>query len=305
MTFNVIANAATRVAALLSGDVDMIYTVPPQDVARLEKAPNIRLWMAPELRTVFLGFDIARPELLKSDVKGKNPFQDKRVRQAFYQAVDINAIHQRVMRNQSHSTGLMYGPGVGGFEEKQDVRYPYDTEAGKKLLAEAGYPNGFGVTLDCPTDRYVNDEAICQAVTAMLARIGVKVTLIAQTRLKYFAEISNPDYHTSFYMLGWTPNTYDAWNSLFNLLGSRNGTRGVFNDGGWTNAKFDELLDKAAVETDKAKRQEEINEASQLAKDDVATIPLHQQVIVWATRSTIDLVQLADNSFPLRYVTVK
>ena len=305
VTFNVIANAATRVAALLSGDVDMIYTVPPQDVARLEKAPDIQLWMAPELRTVFLGFDIARPELLKSDVKGKNPFQDKRVRQAFYQAVDINAIHQRVMRNQSHSTGLMYGPGVGGFEEKQDVRYPYDTEAGKKLLAEAGYPNGFGVTLDCPTDRYVNDEAICQAVTAMLARIGVKVTLIAQTRLKYFAEISNPDYHTSFYMLGWTPNTYDAWNSLFNLLGSRNGTRGVFNDGGWTNAKFDELLDKAAVETDQAKRQEEINEASQLAKDDVATIPLHQQVIVWATRSTIDLVQLADNYFPLRYVSVK
>lgn len=305
VTFNVIANAATRVAALLSGDVDMIYTVPPQDVARLEKAPNIKLWMAPELRTVFLGFDIARPELLKSDVKGKNPFQDKRVRQAFYQAIDINAIHQRVMRNQSHSTGLMYGPGVGGYEEKQDVRYPYDTEAGRKLLAEAGYPNGFGVTLDCPTDRYVNDEAICQAVTAMLARINIKVTLIAQTRLKYFAEISNPDYHTSFYMLGWTPNTYDAWNSLFNLLGTRNGTRGVFNDGGWTNAKFDDLLDKAAVETDKAKRQEEINEASQIAKDDVATIPLHQQVIVWATRATIDLVQLADNSFPLRYVTVK
>ena len=85
--------------------------------------------------------------------------------------------------------------------------------AAKKLLAEAGYPNGFGVTLDCPNDRYVNDEAICQAVTAMLARIGIKVNLAAQTRLKYFAEISNPDYHTSFYMLGWTPSTYDAHNS--------------------------------------------------------------------------------------------
>jgi len=305
VTFNVIANAATRVAALLSGDVDMIYTVPPQDIARLEKAPGIKLWMAPELRTVFLGFDVSRPELLKSDVKGKNPFQDKRVRQAFYEAIDINAIHQRVMRNQSHPTGLMYGPGVGAYEEKQDVRYPYDPDGAKKLLAEAGYPNGFGVTLDCPNDRYVNDEAICQAVTAMLARIGVKVTLNAQTRLKYFAEISNPDYHTSFYMLGWTPNTYDAWNSLYNLLGSRNGTRGVFNDGGWSNAKFDELLDKAAVETDKAKRQEEINEASQIAKDDVATIPLHQQVLVWATKSSIDLVQPADDSFPLRYVMVK
>ena len=161
------------------------------------------------------------------------------------------------------------------------------------------------MTLDCPNDRYTNDEAICQAATAMLARIGVKVTLAAQTRLKYFAEISNPDYRTSFYMLGWTPSTYDAWNSLYNLLGTRNGTRGVFNDGGWSNAHFDELLDQAAVETDTTKRQAMIDEASKLAKDDVATIPLHQQVLVWATRSTIDLTQPADNTFPLRYVTVK
>jgi peptide/nickel transport system substrate-binding protein len=305
VTFNVISNAATRVAALLSGDVDMIYTVPPQDIQRLEKAPGIKLWMGPELRTIFLGFDVNRPELLKSDVKGKNPFQDKRVRQAFYEAIDVNAIHQRVMRGQSHVTGLMYGPGVGGYKEDQDTRYPYNPEEGKKLLAEAGYPNGFGVTLDCPNDRYVNDEAICQAATAMLARIGVKVTLNAQTRLKYFADISNPDYKTSFYMLGWTPNTYDAWNSLYNLLGTRNGTRGVFNDGGWSNTKFDELLDQAAIETDAGRRQKMIDDASRIAKDDVATIPLHQQVLVWATRANIEVFQLADNSFPLRFVTVK
>ena len=305
VTFNVISNAGTRVAALLSGDVDMIYTVPPQDIQRLEKAPGIKLWMGPELRTVFLGFDTALAELLKSDVKGKNPLQDKRVRQAFYQAIDINAIHQRVMRTQSHVTGLMYGPGINGYSTDLDVRYPYNPDAAKKLLADAGYPSGFGITLDCPNDRYVNDEAICQAVTAMLARIGVKVTLVAQTRLKYFAEISNPDYRTSFYMLGWTPSTYDAHNALFNLLGSRSGTRGVFNDGGWSNKAFDELLDKIAVETDPAKRQSLINEASKIAVDDVATIPLHQQILVWASRSTIELTQLADNSFPLRYVTVK
>ncbi len=305
VTFNVISNAGTRVAALLSGDVDMIYTVPPQDIQRLEKAPGIKLWMGPELRTVFLGFDQARPELLKSDVKGKNPFQDKRVRQAFYEAIDMNAIHQRVMRGQSHTTGLMYGPGVNGYDTNGDTRYPYSPDDAKKLLAEAGYPTGFGVTLDCPNDRYVNDEAICQAVTAMLARVGVKVTLAAQTRLKYFAEISNPDYHTSFYMLGWTPVTYDAHNSLYNLLGSRGGTRGVFNDGGWSNKAFDDLLDKIAVETDAAKRQEMIAAASKIAKDEVATIPLHQQVLVWASRANVELVQLADNTFPLRLVTIK
>ena len=305
VTFNVIGNAATRVAALLSGDVDMIYTVPPQDMDRLGRTQGVKLHVSPELRTIFLGFDVARPELLKSDVKGKNPLQDKRVRQAFFQAIDINAIKQRVMRNQSRPTGLMYGPGVNGFTEASDVRYPYDPEASKKLLAEAGYPAGFGITLDCPNDRYVNDEAICQAVTAMLARANIKVTLAAQTRLKYFAEISNPEYRTSFYMLGWTPNTYDAHNALFNLLGSRNGTRGVFNDGGWSNKEFDALLDKIAVESNPATRQQQILQASKIAQDDVATIPLHQQTVVWASKSNIDLQQSADNTFPLRYVMVK
>ncbi len=305
VTFNVIGNAATRVAALLSGDVDMIYTVPPQDMQRLQSTPGLQLKVAPELRTIFLGFDQVRPELLKSDVKGKNPFQDRRVRQAFYQAIDVKAISARVMRNQSRPTGLMYGPGVNGFTEASDQRYPYDSEASKKLLAEAGYPDGFGVTLDCPNDRYVNDESICQAVTAMLARANIKITLAAQTRLKYFAEISNPDYHTSFYMLGWTPNTYDAHNSFFNLAGTRNGTRGVFNDGGWSNAGFDKLLDQMAVETDPAKRQTEIEAASKIIHDEAAFIPLHQQTVVWAAKANIELQQLADNSFPLRYVMVK
>ena len=303
--FNVISNASTRVAALLSGDVDMIYTVPPQDIDRLQKTEGIKVFIGPELRTIFLSFDTLRPELLKSDVKGKNPFQDVRVRRAFYQAIDVKAIQSRVMRGQSRPSGLMYGPGVNGYTEATDIRLPFDPAASKKLLADAGYPEGFGVTMDCPNDRYVNDEQICQAVTAMLARVGVRVTLNAQTRLKYFAEINNPDYKTSFYMLGWTPNTYDAHNVFFNLLGTRNGTRGVINDGGWSNPKMDELIGKIAVETDKAKRQAMIEEASALVREEVPAIPLHQQTVVWAAKSNVQLQQLADNTFPLRFVTVK
>jgi peptide/nickel transport system substrate-binding protein len=305
VTFFVIANPATRVAALLSGDVDMIYTVPPQDMPRLEHTDGVHLIMKPELRTVYLGFDQSRPELLKSTVKGKNPFKDERVRQAFYQAIDIEAIKQRVMRNQSHPTGLLYGPGINGYTAASDIRFPYDPAGAKKLLAEAGYPDGFGVTLDCPNDRYINDEAICQAVTIMLSRIGIKVDLNAQTRLKYFAEISNPDYHTSFYMLGWTPSTYDAHNAFFNLAGTRNGVRGIFNDGGYSNPQFDTLVDQMAVETDRAKRDSEILAASKILHDDAAFIPLHQQVVVWAARNNIDLTLLADDSFPLRFVNVK
>ena len=303
--FRVIANDSTRVAALLSGETDMIYTVPPQDTQRLSSAPNIRIHQKAELRTIFLGFDQLRDQLLKSDVQGKNPFRDVRVRRAFYQALDMNAIHSRVMRNQSRNSGLMYGPGINGFDEEQDRRLPYDVDAAKRLLAEAGYPNGFRVTIDCPNDRYVNDEAICQAVAAMLARIGIRVDVNAQTRARYFAEILGPRYNTSFYMLGWTPSTYDAGDAFFNLMATRGGTRGQFNVGGWSNARFDQLTDAIAVETDPAKRMAMIREAAKIHIDEVGHIPLHQQQVVWAARSNIDLVQLADNWFPLRYVRVR
>jgi peptide/nickel transport system substrate-binding protein len=303
--FNVIANDATRVAALLSGEIDMIYTVPPQDTARLAAAPNIRVHQKAELRTIFLGFDQTREQLLKSDVTGRNPFADRRVRQAFYQAIDIEAIRSRVMRGQSRNTALMWGPGIGGFDEELDRRHAFDPDAARRLLAEAGFPNGFRVTMDCPNDRYVNDEAICQAVAAMLARIGVRIDLNAQTRARYFAEILGPRYNTSFYLLGWTPSTYDAHNALFNLMASREGSRGQFNVGGFRNARLDELTTAIATETDAAKRMAMIREAARIHHEEVGHIPLHQQQVIWAARSTVELVQLADNWFPLRFVRVR
>jgi peptide/nickel transport system substrate-binding protein len=198
----------------------------------------------------------------------------------------------------------MIGPGVNGFVEAEDRVVRPNIEAARRLLGEAGYPNGFGVTMDCPNDRYVNDEAICTAVVSMLARIGVKVTLNAQTRARYFAEILAPRYQSSFYMLGWTPTTYDAHNTLYNIMATRGGSRGVFNSGGWSNARFDELTTQIGVETDLAKRQAMINEAMRIHADQVGHIPLHQQVVVWAARSNITLQQMADNYFPLRFVRV-
>ncbi len=156
------------------------------------------------------------------------------------------------------------------------------------------------MTLDCPNDRYVNDEAICTATVSMLARIGIRVTLNAQTRARFFAEVNAPRYNTSFYMLGWTPATSDAHNALFSLAGSRNGSRGVFNNGGYSNPRFDGLLDQIAVETDPAKRQAYISQASKILQEDVAYIPLHQQQIVWAARQGVEVVQTADNYIQLR-----
>ena len=204
--FNVISNPATRVAALLSGQIDMIYTVPPQDMDRIRSTQGLQLITGPELRTIFFGLDQWRDELLRSNIKGRNPLKDVRVREAFALAIDEQAIAARVMRGQAHPTWLMWGPGVNGYDPAQDVRPRADPVRAKALLAAAGYPDGFEVSLDCPNDRYVNDEAICTAVVAMLARIGVKVNLIAQTKLKFFSKIGPPTYDTDFYMLGWTPN---------------------------------------------------------------------------------------------------
>ncbi|MFP5397991.1 MAG: ABC transporter substrate-binding protein [Gammaproteobacteria bacterium] len=302
--FTPIGNDATRVAALLSGEIDVMEPVPLQDVARLQASPNLKVMQGPELRTIFLGMDQRRDELQFSSVKGKNPFKDRRVRQAFYQAIDIETIKTRVMRGAATPTALMVAPGIKGFVAEQNKRLPYDPEAAKKLLADAGYPNGFEVALNCPNDRYVNDGEICQAVAANLARIGVKVNLMAETKTTYFPKILRRD--TSFYLLGWTPGTYDSHNPLSSLMATPNDKgQGQFNLGWYSNPRLDELTQQIQSETDQAKRNAMIAEAFKIHAEDVGHIPLHQQALAWAMKKNVDLVQLPDNFMPYRYVTVK
>jgi peptide/nickel transport system substrate-binding protein len=299
-----IGNDSTRVAALLSGQVDVIEPVPLQDVARINASGKTKVMQGPELRTIFLGMDQKRDELLYSNVKGKNPFKDKRVRQAFYQAIDINGIQRTVMRGASKPTALMVGPGINGFDDAMNTRLPYDPEAAKKLLADAGYPNGFEVALNCPNDRYVNDGAICQAVAANLARVGVKINLQAETKGTYFPKILRRD--TSFYMLGWTPGTYDSHNALNALMRCVDDKgSGQFNLGSYCNPKVDELTLKIQSETDKPKRDALIKDAFKLHTDDIGHLPLHQQALAWGVASNVTLVQLADNFMPFRYMSVK
>ncbi len=311
--FTPVANPATRVAALKAGDIDMMYEVPPADTETLKKDTNIHVLEGPETRIVYLGFDHERNELLESNIKGKNPFKDKKVREAFYRSIDVDAIKRTVMRGQSFPSALMVAPGINGYMKDLDKRPALlKPEEAKKMLADAGYPNGFEVGMDCPNDRYVNDEKICQAVVGMLAKIGIKVNLRAQTRNLYFAKIlrkgdASPG-QTSFFMLGWSPaQTYDVHNVFEALIETPNGTtkKGLFNVGGYSNPALDKLADAMEQETDKAKRDEMIKQATKLYVNDYAYIPLHQQAVVWAARKNIDLVQLADNTFPLRFVTVK
>ena len=168
MVFHPVVQGTTRVAALLAGEVDLAYPLPLQDLERVRRAPGLEVLVAPEVRTVFFGMDQARDELRQSDVKGANPLRDRRVRLAIYQAIDAEAIRVKIMRGAATPTASLVGPGITGFPADLQ-RYPYDPVAARALLAEAGYPNGFALGLDCPNDRYVNDAAICQAVAAMLA----------------------------------------------------------------------------------------------------------------------------------------
>ena len=296
--FTTIANDATRVAALLSGDVDWIDPVPLQDIQRINASANAQVLQGPELRTIFLSFDQYRDELKYSNVKGKNPFKDVRVRKAFYLAIDEQAIADKVMRGAAVPSAIMISPLL--FNLAKDFKRPaYAPDEAKKLLTEAGYPNGFEVTMDCPNDRYVNDEAICQAVTAMLSRVGVKINLLAQPKAKYFAKILvSGGYDTSFFLLGWTPGSFDSWNVLANMYRCRDekGVGGNNNVGNYCSPKMEEMIKQILVENDTGKRDQLIKTAYQLGQDqDWGYIPLHQQALAWGVSKKVKVVQRADN----------
>ena len=305
--FTPISSDATRVAALLSGEVDVIEPVPIQDIARVNSSGNAAVITGPELRTIFLGMDQVRDELLYSNVKGKNPFKDVRVREAFYKAVDVDLIKNRVMRGLSTPSALMIAPQL--FKLSKDFTRPkLDPDGAKKLLADAGYPDGFEVTMDCPNDRYVNDSAICQAVVGMLARIGVKINLLAQPKQQYFAKVLKPGgFQTSFYLLGWTPASSDSHNVLHDIMGCRDdakdATRGEANLGGYCNKQVDALTDKILLETDDAKRDQLIKQAFEIGIKEYGYIPLHQQALAWGVSKKVKLTQRADNQVLLYWAT--
>jgi peptide/nickel transport system substrate-binding protein len=303
IVFRPISSDATRIAALLSGEVDFVLDPPLQDLNRLRAAPGVKVVEGPEVRTIFLAFDTAREELLYSDVKGRNPFRDLRVRQALYQAIDIQAIHRTTMRGQSVVTGTLFPEQVNGYAKPEDVRLPFDAARARALLAEAGYPQGFSVTLDCPNNRYINDEQICQNIAAMWSRAGVRTAVKAQPLAPFFAQIQRDD--TSVYLLGWGVPTLDALYSFQSLLATRNGAQGdgIWNYGGYSNPRMDALIQRMKVESGEG-RQATIREALRLYREDLPHIPLHHQMIPWAMRSSLTIPHMANNQPYFRWAVV-
>ncbi|MDO9092777.1 MAG: ABC transporter substrate-binding protein [Rubrivivax sp.] len=304
VVYTPIKSDPTRVAALLSGDVDMLTDIPTQDVARLRNDPKLKIVDGPEVRTIYLAPDIGSPELKYSNIKGKNPFADKRVRQALSMAIDREAIRRNIMRGLAIPAGLMVAPGVNGHANDIDMPPKVDVEGAKKLLAEAGYPDGFEVRFNAPNNRYVNDEEIAQAIVAMWARIGVKAQLMAENMATFSQKFQNFD--SSLYMLGWGVATYDAQYMIQSLARTRtSGADGNFNFSKVSDPVVDRLADAMKSETDVAKRNAMIKEALVRIKDEVLLIPLHHQMRPWAMKAGVSTVHKSDDRPETRFTSVK
>jgi peptide/nickel transport system substrate-binding protein len=299
--YSPIESSATGLAALVSGEVDMLAPVPVRDVARLRTTDGIRTFEGIETRVIMLGFGHGKETL--NGTEAPNPFQDVRVRRAAAQAIDVEAINQVLMAGMAAPASQLIPAGLSGFSVANDTRPDHDEEAARALLAEADYPDGFGFDLKCTNDRYINDEAVCQALTGMLARIGLEARLDAMPVRTYWDQLRGGNY--DMYLLGWSPGTFDAEHPIRFLVHTPTETLGTWNFGGYSNARIDALLPLIQQEIDPPARQAMVDEAVSLMQEEMAYVPLYVEPLVWAARDGIGLVQRPDNFFMLRWVTVE
>ena len=300
-TWLVIQSDATRLAALASGEIDLLLDPPFQDVARLKREGRFRVIETTDIGTQYLGFDQWRAEPEHSDLKGRNPFKDLRVRRAIARAIDVDAIVTKVLRGQATPTGSHVSSRVEGYVPALDKRLPYDPAAARALLREAGYGEGFGVTLDCVNVAW--RAAVCQAIAGMLAQVGIRVSFQPSPPTQFFPKLTQAT--TSFFEVGWTPAT-DAWPLLNAMVRSHgDGGLGAFNAGRYSNPKLDALVDAIRVEPDLAKRRRMVGEALALVHADMPLIPLYRRTLAWAMRPGVDAAIWPNDILELRFVRVR
>ncbi|MEO1330904.1 MAG: ABC transporter substrate-binding protein [Pseudomonadota bacterium] len=280
-----VKESATRVAALLSGEVDFIQDVPVQDLERVAAQDGLTVIKAPQNRTIFFGMNMGAADLARDNVDGANPLADVRVREAMNIAINREAIQKVVMRGQSDPTGTIIPPFVNGWTEALGAYPATDIDKAKSLMAEAGYADGFTIQLDCPNDRYINDEAICQAAVGMLGRIGVDVQLNSQPKAQHFPLIKNQE--TDFYMLGWGVPPFDS-EYVFNfLVHTTDDKYGSWNATGYSDSEIDALIEGLASETDLEKRNDMIAEIWAEVQSQHLYVPIHNQILNWGMKSDI------------------
>jgi peptide/nickel transport system substrate-binding protein len=289
-------NDPVRTAALLAGELDVIEHAPPADREKLLKNNKLRIDQTTSWRTLFLHLDQFRATpLTVTDTAGKplgrNPFMDIRVRRAMSMAINRNALTERVMEKLAVPAANIVSPGVFGHNAQLKPE-AYDPDGAKKLLTEAGYPNGFGITLSGPNNRYINDEQILQAVAQMFTRIGIQTKVEALPLSVYFPKARKDE--TSVSLLGWGSFSGDL--ALRSLLATVNPERGwgSWNWGKSSNTKLDQLLTQAFATTEPRAREALVRDAMAVAMSNVPVIPLHHQVVAWAMRSDLAYVARTD-----------
>lgn len=288
--FTPITSAATRVAALLSGEIDFVEGAPVQDIPRLEAAPNVQVIEGSSLRTIMLGFN--RRDTLADG--RPNPFNDLRLRQAVAHAIDLNLIRDRVMRGRARVAGALVAPQIPGWSEDIDEPIPFDLALASELVREAG-AEGFPFELTCNYDLWVNEEEICSAVVSMLTRAGLAPSLDIGPRAVQSPKMTSGV--TDMFIFGWANEPMlDSFSFLLQVARSREGTGGVFNWGGWVYPEMDALIDAAAVELDREARLEMQNQALRIAREEMLMVPFHQQGMSWAVSDRVEhVLQQADN----------
>jgi peptide/nickel transport system substrate-binding protein len=233
----------------------------------------------------------------------RNPFKDLRVRQAISHAIDVKTLISRVMRGYAEPAAIASIPGLAGYASALDVRPPFDLDRAKRLMADAGWGDGFKVSLLCPNNRYVNDTQVCRALASMLGRLNVDVTVDSVERNLYFSRLLKLD--TSFYLIGLTSSTIDTFDLLQSNLMTRKPPDGQVNFGQWSSPQFDALVNQLKTEVDPAKRQRLYHDALRIARDEAADLRLYHQTVVWAMRKNVDAHLRSDNFVNLKWVTVR
>ena len=298
VTFKIIKNEASRVAALLSGDVDAIEGVPTADLARLKADPKFNVTSKISHRVIYFNFDHldrVSPFITAKDGKPlpRNPLLDIRVRRAMSKAINRQAIADRVMEGQAVPSGQLVSERLFGHVPSLKAD-PYDPDGAKKLLAEAGYPDGFNITIHGPSGRYVNDEKIVQAVAQMLARVGIAAKVETAPMGPYSGRAAKQEF--SFHMVGWGASTGEASSPLRSLLATFNRDKGLgaVNWGRYSNPKVDYLIEQALQQVDDENRRIMLQRATELAMQDLGIMPIHFQYTVWATTKGVTYVPRTD-----------
>ena len=291
VTFRVIPSDPSRVAALQAGDVRAIESVPTADLARLSKDPAITISRTVSHRLIFLHLDTSRdrsPGVTDKSGKplDKNPLKDVRVRRAMSKAINRHAIVERTMEGAAVATGQLMPEGMFGYVPSLKPE-PFDADGARKLLAEAGYPDGFAITLHGPNDRYVNDDQICQAIAQMLSRIGIQTRVETLPSAVYFTRANKLEF--SLMLVGWASDTAEASSPLKAQLATFDPKKGMgtANRGRYSNPKMDAVLGVALATVDDAKREKLLQQATEIAINDLGIIPLHHQVNLWGMRKGI------------------